>query len=215
MSQEFLQSTIGQEALEKNLIAALTHLQDSAFDAELLDANTKLMDESPPEPFLGFVIGNYSFIVSAKCFCEVVVDTPIAALPNAPDALVGLSNIRGVLVPVYQLHSSLESKLPKKNTIFCIGKGDSAIGVLIDGLPTSFSLSAHQRVATAAHAKNKNNKFAFLQNFIEASYSSNYTEWLLLDGNNLASQLQTMANQTQKFSTRTKNKVESAHSREY
>jgi|GEM_PF-683327 len=212
MNQEFLPTTISQETLEKNLIGALNRLQHAVFDTELLDANTKLADELPPEPFLGFVIGSYSFMVSAKCFCEVFVDTPIACLPNAPEYLVGLSNHRGVLVPVYQIHSALNSKLPKKNTIFCLGKGDSAIGLLVDSLPTSFSLSAQQRFASTT---GQNGAEAFLQPFITASYLSNQTEWHLLDGNAFAGQIQAMVNQEHKISSRIKNNYESTHSREY
>jgi chemotaxis signal transduction protein len=212
MSQEFLSTTISQETLEKNLIAALNRLQHTVLDTELLGNNTTLADELPPEPFLGFAIGAYSFMVSAKCFCEVVVDTPIACLPNAPEYLVGLTNHRGVLVPVYQIHSALNSKLPKKNTIFCIGKGDSAIGILIDSLPTSFSLSAQQRLTSTA---SKNGAEAFLQPFVMASYLSNQTEWYLLDGNAFAGQLQTVVSQAHKFSSRKKNNYESARSREY
>ena len=103
MSHDFLPTTISQESHEKNLIAALNRLQNTLFDTEFLDANTHLADDLPPEPFFGFVIGDYSFIVSAKCFCEVFVDTPIAALPNSPESLVGLSNLRGVLLPVYKI----------------------------------------------------------------------------------------------------------------
>ncbi|RYY75089.1 MAG: chemotaxis protein CheW [Gammaproteobacteria bacterium] len=206
MNQEFLHAISDQEALEKNLIAALTRLQTTAFDTELLNANTKREEELPPEPFLGFVIGSHSLIVSATCFCEVFVDTPIASLPNAPDCLVGLSNIRGVLVPVYQLHSALEIKLPKKNTIFCIGKGDAAIGVLIDGLPVSISLSRQQRLADASC------KAAALVPFIQASYLSNQIDWHLIDGNAFAAQLQSVANQIHKFSARKKNNIEAAHS---
>ena len=212
MNQEFLPTTITQETLEKNLITALTRLQGALFDAELLDTNTTLTEELPPEPFLGFAIGAYSFMVSAKCFCEVFVDTPIACLPNAPASLVGLSNLRGVLMPVYQIHSALESKLPKKNTIFCIGKGESAIGLLTDSLPTSFSLSANQRItSTAGNASTA----TFLKAFIKATYLSNQTEWYLLDGDTFAGQLQATANQEQKFPSRVKSSYEPAYSQDY
>lgn len=209
MNRDFLNTTISQEVLEQNLIDALTRLQNTAFDAEFLDAKNKLIDELPPEPFLGFCIGAYSFIVSAKCFCAIFVDTPVAPVPNAPDCLVGLSNIRGTLVPVYQLHSSLDSEIPKKYTIFCIGKGDSVIGILIDELPVSFSLSAHQRRASIDCNE------AVLQPLIQASYLSNQTIWYLVDGNLFAGQLQAIANhanQSRKSSARAKSSYELAHS---
>lgn len=208
MNQEFLTTTINQETLEKNLIVALSRLQNAVFDAETLGANATL-NEEPPEPFLGFVIGTYSFMVSATCFCEVFVDTPIAALPNSPEHLVGLSNHRGVLVPIYQIHSALNTKLPKKNTVFCIGKGDSAIGILVDSLPTSFSLSAQQRLTSTTITDSAE---AFLQPFVTTRYLSDQTEWYLLDGNVFAGQLQAAVNQAHKISSRVKNNYEAARS---
>ena len=206
MNQEFLSATSSQEVLEKNLIVALTRLQDTAFDTEFLDTKDNLLENLPPEPFLGFVIGSHSFIVHAKYFCEVFADTHVAALPNAPACVVGLSNIRGVLIPVYQLHSFLNTRPPQKITIFCIGKGDSAIGILIDGLPASFSLSHYQRDIRL------NCKEAVLNPLIQASYTLNDTAWLLIDGNKFAEQLQTLANQILKSPSSTRSMHESVSS---
>ncbi|MET0356463.1 MAG: chemotaxis protein CheW [Cellvibrio sp.] len=190
MNEEFLHTAVSQEVLEQNLIAALTRLQKTASDSEFLDSKIKLTDELPPEPFLGFVIGGYSFIVKATCFCEVFVDAPIACVPNSANCFVGLSNIRGVLVPVYQLHASLNSRLPKKTTIFCIGKGDAAVGILIDTLPTSVSLSAQQRRSSVSFDD------ILLKSLVKSTYTLNETDWLLLDGNTFAAQLQALANQS-------------------
>lgn len=184
--------SISQDVLEKNLIQALTRMQNRVFDDGFLDGKSALQDELPLETFLGFVIGNYRFVVQANCFCEVFIDTPIAAVPNAPICLAGLSNIRGVLIPVYQLHSTLTINLPKKRIIFCIGKGDSAVGLIIDELPVSLSMNAN-------HRKSKvecNDEL--LKSFISAVYVSGQYEWLFINGKNFAGQLQTIANQLHK-----------------
>ncbi len=190
---------VSQDALEQNLIKALTRLQHTAFDNTFLDDKAKRVEEFPPESFLGFVIGNLNFVVKANYFCEVFVDTPIAALPNAPECLAGLINIRGVLMPVYQLHSVLKFNLPKKITIFCIGKGDAAIGLLVDELPVSLSLSAHERKAQVEFGN------ALLQPLIKLSYFFNQREWLLVNGQLIAEQLQKLAIQPNKISTPVKN----------
>jgi chemotaxis signal transduction protein len=205
MSQDVANSSlVSQQVLEKNLIDALTRLQHTAFDNEFLNDKAAHAEELPPEYFFGFAIGAYSFLVSANCFCEVFVDTPIAALPNAPACLLGLCNIRGVLIPVYQLHSGLNITSTQKATIFCVGKGDSAIGLLIDSLPISLSLNAHQQIA---HADTKNLLLQplILQPLIKATYLANNREWLLLNGNKFAEQLQTIANLSQIHSASLKN----------
>lgn len=190
---------LSREILEQNLINALTRLQHTEFDKAFLGDKTQRAEELPPESFLGIVIGQYHFIVHATCFCEVFVDTPIAALPNAPECLAGLSNIRGVLMPIYQLHSALKFNLPRKLTIFCIGKGDAAIGLLVDELPISLSLGAQQR---NPHIDCSD---VLLLPLIKASYLFNQRIWFLVNGQTIAEQLQTLAIQSPKFSATLKN----------
>lgn len=185
-------ASLTQEALENNLISALTRLQHTAFDKELLGSSAPLTADAKPETFFGFSIGTYHFMVAASCFCEVFVDTAIASIPNAPSCLVGLSNVRGVLIPIYQLHSALDLELPKKLIIFAVGKGDSAVGILINGLPISLLVSANQRQAASKQEK------PVLQPLIASYYFSGQQHWLGLNGVELGAQLLALANQTHK-----------------
>lgn len=187
-----LAKSVTQEALEANLIHALTRLQHTAFEKEFLEGGVAQNADSKPESFFGFAIGHVQFMVAATCFCEVFVDTAIAAVPNAPSSLVGLSNVRGVLMPIYQLHSLLNSPLTKKPIIFTIGKGDSSVGLLIDRLPTSLSLAAYQREAVTKQES------PLLRQLVKASYFANQNHWLLLDGNALGAQLLAITQQLQK-----------------
>ena len=113
------------ETLELNLIKALGKLQHTIIDQEFLDGDTPVVAEILPEPFFAFHIGQHHFVVNANCFCEVFVDTHIAALPNSPGLLRGLCNLRGVLMPVYQLHQILDVPAPKKAIIFCVGNAST------------------------------------------------------------------------------------------
>jgi chemotaxis signal transduction protein len=185
-------ASVTQEALEKNLIVALTRLQHTAFEKELLGNSVPLAADAKPESFFGFSIGAYYFMVAASCFCEVLVDTAIASIPNAPSCLVGLSNVRGVLMPIYQLHSALALELPKKSIIFAVGKGDAAVGILIDSLPISLLVSAIQRQAAS---KQEN---PVLQQLISAQYFSGQQHWFVLNGVELGAQLLALANQLHK-----------------
>jgi len=187
-------SSLNQEALAKNLISALTKLQHRAVDKELLDGSVPLAADAKPESFFGFSIGSYHFMVAASCFCEVFVDTAIASIPNAPSCLVGLSNVRGVLIPIYQLHSALELEQPKKVIIFLVGKGEAAVGLLIDSLPISLMASASQRQTTS---KQENSVLKqFVQSEIEVSYYFvGQRDWLLLNGIAMGTQLLAVANQ--------------------
>ena len=69
-------------------------------------------------------------------------------MPNTVAWLRGLTNVRGSLVPVVDAAAALgvahQSGVPPYLLIF--GQGDTAMGMLIDGLPRLLSLNAVERL---------------------------------------------------------------------
>ena len=179
--------------LQLNLINALNKLQHLAFDKKFLGNVESVAPEAIREQHFSFFIGQYHFVVNANYFCAVFVDTPIASVPNAPSSLVGLSNIRGILTPIYQLHKSLGYVVPKKQFIFCIGKSDKAIGLLVDALPVSLALSAQEQVPGSVRQEG-----VVLKQLVSNFYFSGDTLWHLLNGEKIGAQLLAIANAEQK-----------------
>lgn len=136
-----------EEGLQNDLTIALNKLRDRALDGFFLEQPQ--VQRQVTEPYFGFSINGEEFVVSARYFCEVFTDIPIASLPNSPSILLGLVNLRGLLLPVYQLHEYLLANSPaagwqktsRKKCVLVIGKGERAIGLLIDALPASLSLA--------------------------------------------------------------------------
>jgi chemotaxis signal transduction protein len=176
-------------ALELTLINALGKLKHLAVDNAFLNNKEVLAPNAVTEQYFAFYIGEYPFVISAQCFCAVFVETPIAAVPNSPAALVGLSNIRGALTPVYQLNTALGCAPAKKKFIFCVGKTDKAVGLLVDALPSSLALSANERTHSAP--QNNNN---LLRELSPRSYLHENRLWHWLDGEKIAEQLLLLAN---------------------
>jgi chemotaxis signal transduction protein len=60
-------------------------------------------------------------------------------LPNGPRYLIGLTNLRGNLTPVFDVHSWLgvDSNVTKIKSLFVIDRGEEAAGFFIDGLPVA------------------------------------------------------------------------------
>jgi len=184
---------MNENALELNLINALGKLQHLALDKEFLSNKENIAPESILEQYFAFGIGQYNFVVHASFFCAVFIETPIAAVPNSPEILVGLSNIRGALTPIYQLYTLFECPQPKKQFIFSIGKGDKAIGLLIDALPISLSLRAQDQIGNETPPEN-----ATLRALVKHFYFSENKLWYLLNGENLGLQLVGIAAQDKK-----------------
>ncbi len=94
----------------------------------------------------GFRIGELGLLIGHDIGSEVVPPASIARIPNTPGWLIGVTNLRGNLVPVFDLALLFESEaeageasgaLRAKKMILVMGKGERAAGLLIDGYPRS------------------------------------------------------------------------------
>jgi purine-binding chemotaxis protein CheW len=56
---------------------------------------------------VGFVIGNEQFGVNILMVQEIIRSTPITAVPNSPDFIEGVINLRGSIIPVIELRKRL------------------------------------------------------------------------------------------------------------
>jgi twitching motility protein PilI len=87
----------------------------------------------------GYQIGDLRFLIGQGTASEVLVDqTGIYPIPNTPSWVMGLINLRGNLVPVFDARPLLdlaENTAQQKRWLLILGRGDRAAGLFIDGLP--------------------------------------------------------------------------------
>jgi twitching motility protein PilI len=79
------------------------------------------------------------FLVPEGTVSELLHNTIIYHLPNAPRWLVGLINLHGNVIPVVDVASYVGEEIShiKKSNVLAIGRSEAAIGILIDGLPVA------------------------------------------------------------------------------
>ena len=86
----------------------------------------------------GFRVGGVGLLIGQDTVSEVMEQTSIYPLPNTPSWFPGLVNLRGNLVPVFDMQQFLElgdSIASKKHWLLILDRGDQAVGVLIGELP--------------------------------------------------------------------------------
>jgi len=85
----------------------------------------------------GFRIGNLGLITDAAKGSEVINEYALCVIPNTPAWFSGMINLRGNMVPVFDLNKYFgnEEKKQDRQRILVIGKGVEAAGVLISGFP--------------------------------------------------------------------------------
>ena len=103
----------------------------------------------------GFRIGDLKLLVSLDATSEVSGIPPIFRLPGAPTGIIGLVNSHGRVMPVVDL--SVLFGIPQKRAatawLLTCGRGDGAVGLVIDSLPErkKFSRDDEIKLSEVAH----------------------------------------------------------------
>ena len=92
----------------------------------------------------GFRVGGICLLIRENTTSEVIEQPPIFRLPNTPVWLLGLVNLRGNLVPVYDIKQLFDlgtGEVRDKNRLLVLDQGDKAVSMTIDSLPQPASIS--------------------------------------------------------------------------
>lgn len=100
---------------------------------------------------LGFHVGSIGLLIAEHAISELREMVALCQIPNTAGWLLGLINLRGNLVPVFDLSMLLGLEKPaekKKRMLLILGQGDEAGGIVIDDLPIHIALTALDRLET-------------------------------------------------------------------
>jgi twitching motility protein PilI len=99
----------------------------------------------------GFRIGSLGLMIDYADGSELTELPPVYRLPNAPAWLLGMANLHGMLVPVFDLalHFGLEHAAPVHPMLLVLAHGRDAAGIVIEGLPERLRWQPEQ-IADAA-----------------------------------------------------------------
>jgi len=152
---------------------ALTRFESE--EMSLLDLNLPSVDESKIR--YGFRFENIGFMIGEGVLCEVINDYLIYPMPNCSSWLAGLANVRGNLVPVYDLRQLFGFKSEDKDYkhLLIIDQGADSIGILIEDLPkpldiTDWKPSTHRPSLSMS-----------ISGYINTTYLVDAVAWIDLD----------------------------------
>jgi twitching motility protein PilI len=124
----------------------------------------------------GFHVGGIDLLIHPDTVAELVEQATIFPIPNAPHWLRGLINLRGNLVPIYDLRVLLEVADENEqlaHRILILDRGDNMVGLLIDGLP--------QAIRGTGMPTNIPPLPSVLKRHVSEAYAGNGTIWLEFD----------------------------------
>lgn len=135
--------------MDKQLIKPSQAL-NKTFD--LPDEQTPSYEENSAEDversLHAFTVGNMGFLLPAETISELFDNLAYCRLPNTPPALVGMVNVRGDIIPVFDLYElfGIAAERDVQWRFLVIGTGEEAVGVRIGSLPFRIMLSAQNRL---------------------------------------------------------------------
>lgn len=88
-------------------------------------------------PRYGFRIGSIGLLMAPEKLSEVVVKANVYPIPTTPIWFNGLINLRGNLVPVFDLKKlfGMEEEEDSRSSLLVMDRGDKAVATPLDGLP--------------------------------------------------------------------------------
>ena len=121
--------------------------------AELAALVAPRAEESPNDIVRqAFRIGHMRLLAPFATASELVEMPNVYPLPRMPANLLGLVNLHGRIVPLFDLAALFETQhLPReKRMLLVIGHGDAAAVIVIDGLPRRMVFQPENEILTPA-----------------------------------------------------------------
>lgn len=100
---------------------------------------------------MGFKVGGMGLLIADGTISELIdTETIPCPVPNTASWLVGLINLRGNLLPVFEMTQILGLEPPdaKKRMLLVLDEGQEAGCILIDDLPTQKTLTENDKLTS-------------------------------------------------------------------
>src|SRR6188768_1982714 len=121
--------------------------------AELAAISSGPIEENPDDIVRqAFRIGHMRLLAPFATASELTEMPNVYPLPRMPANLLGLVNLHGRIVPLFDLAALFDTQhLPReKRMLLVIGHGDSAAAIVIDGLPRRMVFQPENEIITPA-----------------------------------------------------------------
>ena len=118
-----------------------------------LGAQSAAVEENPNDIVRqAFRIGHMRLLAPFATASELVDLPNVYPLPRMPANLMGLVNLHGRIVPLFDLAPMFETQhLPReKRMVLVFGRGDDAAAIVIDGLPRRLTFMPESQIVPPA-----------------------------------------------------------------
>ena len=161
------------------LLAPSVALQPAPTAGALMNIRLNQLHRTPlttAQEWIGFEVNNIKFLVPQSHVNEISEMAPVFRLPNTGRWLLGLINLHGNLVPVFDLASFVGGTCDTKSKtmLLVLGRGDAIAAIVTNGIPNRKRFSASNRAPLPAFPE-------AIREYISNAYAEEIQVWLELD----------------------------------
>lgn len=141
------------------------------------DAGEEEKEEEVLVRRLGFKVGELGLLIAENTISELTDATSICDIPNTANWLLGLTNLRGNLVPIFELKILLGFPLEqeKKRMLLVLEQGEEAVGIPIDALPSQQTFRTDDKLNSLPALPN------IIKDYIPSGYEQSGMIWFNFD----------------------------------
>lgn len=119
--------------------------------ADILEQDTiDTIEDAQKGKFLTFCIGNEFYGIEIKYVTEIIGLQPITEIPEMPEYIKGIINLRGKIIPVMDVRLRFRKPFREYNDRTCIiviEVQDVSVGLIVDTVSEVISISDEEIVA--------------------------------------------------------------------
>lgn len=108
---------------------------------------TKLASEPSGQEFLVFTLGDEEYGIDILKVQEIRGYDQVTRIANTPPFIKGVTNLRGVIVPIIDLRikfSQVDVEYNDNTVVIVLNLGQRVVGIVVDGVSDVLSLTAEQ-----------------------------------------------------------------------
>lgn len=109
--------------------------------------NEKYSSEDVGNEYLVFRLGNEEYGIEILKVQEIRGYERVTRIANSPEFIAGVTNLRGVIVPIVDLRVKFQMSIAdfnEKTVVIVLNLGDRVVGIVVDGVSDVLSLDASQ-----------------------------------------------------------------------
>lgn len=122
-----------------------------------------------------FKVGNIGFVLPETEVSELLESIPSCRLPNTNRVLHGMANLRGRVIPLFDLQYVFNVPKTKGKFVLVIGSGDESVGVVLENMPQQIKVSEDDSLKNLPPIPES------LKPFVKKAYSTDEGLWFDFD----------------------------------